>query len=374
MNIEFRDLKKQYNMYKSEIDHAIAEVLAKGVYIGGESVKLLENELAEYVGVKHCITCANGTDALTLVLMAWGLKEGDAVFVPDFTFFATAEAPALLGATPVFVDVDEQTFNMDPSKLEAEILKVLAEGNLNPRVIIPVDLFGLPANYPEIEKIASKYNLLVLEDGAQGFGGSIDGRRACSFGHAATTSFFPAKPLGCYGDGGAIFTNDDELAELLNSLKVHGKGQDKYDNIRLGVNSRLDTIQAAILRVKLKAFKSHELVDVNKIAEFYNDKLKGLFELPYIPDGFYSSYAQYTIKFENKTQRDSAQQFLKSKNIPTMIYYVKNMSEQSIFIYDSSGETKTNTLNDRVLSLPIHPYLCEDEVNTITKTLNLFLK
>lgn len=372
MNIEFRDLKKQYNQYKSEIDDAIADVLAKGTYIGGEPVKLLEQELAEYVGVKHCITCANGTDALSLVLMAWGVKEGDAVFVPDFTFFATAEAPASLGATPIFVDVDEQTFNMDPIKLEAEILKVLEEGKLIPKVVIPVDLFGLPANYPQIEKLALKYNLLVLEDGAQGFGGSINGKRACSFGHAATTSFFPAKPLGCYGDGGAIFTNDDDLAELLNSLKVHGKGTDKYDNVRLGVNSRLDTIQAAILRVKLKAFVEHEVEAINKIAALYSKNLNGLFETPFIPEGYFSSYAQYTIKFENETQRNAVQQLLAAEGIPTMVYYPKNMNEQSVFKEISSKNIKANSLNKRVLSLPIHPYLNEDEVNGVTTILKSF--
>lgn len=372
MNIEFRDLKKQYNQYKPEIDDAIADVLAKGTYIGGEPVKLLEQELAEYVGVKHCITCANGTDALSLVLMAWDVKQGDAVFVPDFTFFATAEAPALLGATPIFVDVDEQTFNMDPRKLEAEILKVLEEGKLNPKVVIPVDLFGLPANYPEIENIALKYNLLVLEDGAQGFGGSINGKRACSFGHAATTSFFPAKPLGCYGDGGAIFTNDDDLAELLNSLKVHGKGTDKYDNVRLGVNSRLDTIQAAILRVKLKAFVEHEVEAINKIAALYSKNLNGLFETPFIPEGYFSSYAQYTIKFENETQRNAVQQLLAAEGIPTMVYYPKNMNEQSVFKEISSKNIKANSLNKRVLSLPIHPYLNEDEVNGVTTILKSF--
>lgn len=372
MNIEFRDLKKQYNRYKSEIDDAIADVLAKGTYIGGEPVKLLEQELAEYVGVKHCITCANGTDALSLVLMAWDVKQGDAVFVPDFTFFATAEAPALLGATPIFVDVDEQTFNMDPRKLEAEILKVLDEGKLNPKVVIPVDLFGLPANYPEIENIALKYNLLVLEDGAQGFGGSINEKRACSFGHAATTSFFPAKPLGCYGDGGAIFTNDDDLAELLNSLKVHGKGTDKYDNVRLGVNSRLDTIQAAVLRIKLKAFIEHEVEAVNKVAAIYSQNLNGLFETPFIPEGYFSSYAQYTIKFENETQRNAVQQLLAAEGIPTMVYYPKNMNEQSVFKEISSKNIKANSLNKRVLSLPIHPYLNEDEVNGVTTILKSF--
>ena len=284
MNIEFRDLKAQYNKYKTEIDSGIQEVLNNANFIGGKEVGILEQRLAEYVGVRHCITCANGTEAMTLVMMAWDIKEGDAVFVPDFTFFSTGEVVSYCGATPIFVDVDRDTFNIDPVKLEKAIQKVIAEGKLTPKVIIPVDLFGLPAYYDEIDKIASKYNLKVLEDGAQGFGGSINGKRACSFGDVATTSFFPAKPLGCYGDGGSIFTDNDELAELIGSLKVHGKGENKYDNVRIGVNSRLDTIQAAILNVKLTAFIEHELDDVNRVYRLYTEKLKEFVETPVIPE------------------------------------------------------------------------------------------
>lgn len=373
MTIEFRDLKRQYQTNKNEIDQAIADVLKSGTFIGGEPVKKLEKELADYVGVKHCITCANGTDALTLVLLAWGIGEGDAVFVPDFTFFATAEVVAYAKATPIFIEVDERTFNMDPHKLENAIQEVISKGELNPKVIIPVDLFGLPANYPEIEQIASKYGLLVLEDGAQGFGGHINGKRACSFGHAATTSFFPAKPLGCYGDGGAIFTNDDELAELLNSLKVHGKGKDKYDNVLIGMNSRLDTIQAAILLVKLKAFIEHEVEDVNKIASIYNRELNGIVETPYIPEGYYSSYAQYTIKLQNKEARDKLQDFLKAQEIPTMVYYSKKMSEQTVFIDYKVEEYETDNLTERVLSLPMHPYLKDENLQEILKNIQLML-
>ena len=373
MTIEFRDLKRQYQTNKNEIDQAIADVLKSGTCIGGEPVKKLEKELADYVGVKHCITCANGTDALTLVLLAWGIGEGDAVFVPDFTFFATAEVVAYAKATPIFIEVDERTFNMDPHKLENAIQEVISKGELNPKVIIPVDLFGLPANYPEIEQIASKYGLLVLEDGAQGFGGHINGKRACSFGHAATTSFFPAKPLGCYGDGGAIFTNDDELAELLNSLKVHGKGKDKYDNVLIGMNSRLDTIQAAILLVKLKAFIEHEVEDVNKIASIYNRELNGIVETPYIPEGYYSSYAQYTIKLQNKEARDKLQDFLKAQEIPTMVYYSKKMSEQTVFIDYKVEEYETDNLTERVLSLPMHPYLKDENLQEILKNIQLML-
>lgn len=375
--MQFRDLKTQYNQYKTSIDSAIQDVLDSGQYISGLQVKELEKELAEYVGVKHCITCANGTDALSLVLMAWDVKEGDAVFVPDFTFFSTGEVVSFNGATPVFVDVDDKTFNLDPERLKQSIEKVNAEGNLNPRVVIPVDLFGLPANYNGIEKIAKEYDLLVLEDGAQGFGGNINGKMACSFGDAATTSFFPAKPLGCYGDGGAIFTNNDETAELLRSYSVHGKGGNKYDNVRIGVNSRLDTIQAAILQVKLHAFKEHELDGVNKAYEMYNEKLVGVVQTPIIPEGYYSSFAQYTIKLKSKEQRDALQIKLKENDIPSMIYYIKPMHSQKAFgnlTFDEEDFPVTNILCDTVLSLPMHPYLKEEEIASVCNVIIEFIK
>ena len=374
--MEFRDLKTQYQTYKSEIDHAIQNVLTNANFIGGNEVKELEQQLSEYVGVKHCVTCANGTEAMTLVLMAWGIKEGDAIFLPNFTFFSTGEVVSFSGATPIFVDVDRDTFNLDIAKLEEAIIKTIEEGKLTPKVIIPVDLFGLPANYPEIQKVADKYNLSVLEDGAQGFGGVIEGKRACSFGNAATTSFFPAKPLGCYGDGGAIFTNDDNLADLLNSLKVHGKGSNKYDNVRIGVNSRLDTIQAAILKVKLEAFIKHEVEDVNRVARFYNEKLKGVVETPFIPEGFSSSFAQYTIKLKSNEERNNLQAKLKEENIPSMIYYVKPMHEQEAFSdleYDHKEFQITNELSETVLSLPMHPYLTEQEVEQVCNVIKEFL-
>lgn len=374
--MEFRDLKTQYQTYKDEIDTAIQKVISNANFIGGNEVKELELQLSKYTGAKHTITCANGTEALSLVLMAWGIKEGDAVFLPDFTFFSTGEVVSFVGATPIFVDVDRNTFNIDTKKLEQAIIKTMEEGKLSPKVIIPVDLFGLPANYPEILKIAQKYNLLVLEDGAQGFGGSIDGKRACSFGDAATTSFFPAKPLGGYGDGGAIFTDDDNLAELLQSLKVHGKGSNKYDNVRIGVNSRLDTIQAAILQVKLKAFDKHEVTDVNRVASHYNERLKDVVEIPYIPEGYVSSFAQYTIKLKNKTERDNLQNKLKEENIPSMVYYVKPMHKQEAFEnleYIEEDFIVTNELCDTVLSLPMHPYLSEAEVDQVCKVIIEFM-
>jgi dTDP-4-amino-4,6-dideoxygalactose transaminase len=375
--MEFRDLKAQYDKYKNEIDSAIQEVLNNTNFIGGKEVNTLEQRLAEYVGVKNCITCANGTEAMTLLMMAWDIKEGDAVFVPDFTFFSTGEIVSFRGATPIFVDVDKDTFNIDTVKLEKAINKVLEEGKLTPKVIIPVDLFGLPADHIEIERIAKEYNLRVLEDAAQGFGGSINDKKACSFGDAATTSFFPAKPLGCYGDGGAIFTNDDELAKLLNSLKIHGKGDNKYDNVRIGVNSRLDSIQAAVLNVKMTAFIEHELEDVNRVYRLYTEKLKGVVETPIIPDGYVSSFAQYTIKLNSKEERDSLQAKLKQEGIPSMVYYVKPMHRQGAFaeyLYDECDFEVTNMLCETVLSLPMHPYLNEYDVNIIMKIIKSHMR
>lgn len=375
--MQMRDLQLQYQKYKHEIDTSIQEVLLRANFIEGKEVQELEEQLAHYVGVKHCVTCANGTEAMTLVMMAWGIKEGDAVFVPDFTFFSTGEIVSFCGATPVFVDVCEDTFNIDTNKLELAIIKTIEEGKFVPKVIIPVDLFGLPADHFEIEKIAKKYSLLVLEDGAQGFGGNINGRKACSFGDAATTSFFPSKPLGCYGDGGAIFTDSDDLAELLQSLKIHGKGKHKYDNVRIGVNSRLDTIQAAVLQVKLKAFIHHELEDVNLIFKLYNETLNGIVQTPVIPKGYNSSFAQYTIKLNNKEQRDSLQMYLEKNGIPSGVYYIKPMHKQSAFSYlkyDDNDFEVANSLCETVLSLPIHPYMGKADVERISNLIKQKIK
>lgn len=362
--MEFRDLKKQYKIIKQDIHTSIQEVMENTNFISGTQVAELEKALAEYVEVKHCVTCANGTDALQLVLMAWGIGEGDAVFVPDFTFFSSAEVIAAVGATPVFVDVEEETFNISPASLEDAICHVVEEGKWNPKVIIAVDLFGLPANYPEIQKLADRYQLKILEDGAQGFGGSILGKRACGFGDAGTTSFFPAKPLGCYGDGGAIFTDDDETAKILCSLRVHGKGEDKYDNVCIGMNSRLDTMQAAILQVKLRAFAEYELANVNEAAKNYHELLAGVnCKVPVVPEGYLSSWAQYTILLPDEKERDIVQLKLKEQGIPSMIYYKKAMHEQVVF-QDVKQYTDLGTASDlckRVLSLPIHPYLELDE-------------
>ena len=328
--MEFRDLKKQYQVLREEMDRAVLDAMASGAYIMGPQVKELERQLAEYVCVKHCLTCANGTDALILALKAWGIGPGDAVFVPDFTFFSSAEVVPLEGAEPVFVDVCEDTFNIDASDLERAVKEVLSEGRLCPRVVVAVDLFGLPADYEAIRAVADRYGLLVLEDGAQGFGGTIGEKRACSFGDIATTSFFPAKPLGCYGDGGAVFTDNDEWAALIASYRVHGKGAFKYDNVRIGLNSRLDTVQAAILQVKLKAFVDYELEAVNAVAARYTELLQGL-ATPVIPKRYYSSWAQYTIRFASREERDDVQSALKAEGIPAMVYYPKPLHLQTAF-------------------------------------------
>lgn len=372
--MEFRDLKRQYIALKTQIDAGIAEVLEQGRFISGPQVTELETNLANYVGVKHCITCANGTDALTLALKVWSVGEGDAVFVPDFTFFSSGECPALEGAAPIFVDVEEDTYNMDPEKLEAAILRVLSEKKYVPKAVVTVDLFGLCANYTEIRPICEKYGLLLLEDGAQGFGGSIDGKRACSFGDIATTSFFPAKPLGCYGDGGAVFTDNDEWASLLRSLTVHGKsGNDKYNNIRVGMNSRLDTLQAAILLPKLEAFKNYEFDDINKAAALYTERLSGSsLGLPFVPAGYTSSWAQYTVRLPAGVDRAQLMKYLKEENIPTMVYYIKPMHLQGAFTDSDSSIADcpvTEMLSGCVLSLPIHPYMEKEAIDTVCERL-----
>lgn len=373
--MQFRDLKKQYEVLKEDIDAAVIKVMTDCNFISGKQVVELEEELAKYVGVKHCVSCANGTDALSMMMMAWDIKHGDAVFVPDFTFFASGEVVSFEGATPVFYDVQDDTFNADLESLEKAILEVKNEGKLTPRAIIAVDLFGQPADYTNLEQLAKKYDLLLLEDGAQGFGGMIGDRRACSFGDAATTSFFPAKPLGCYGDGGAIFTNDDKVAEYLKSIRVHGKGSFKYDNVRIGWNSRLDTIQAAVLQVKLKAFEEYEVERVNEAANRYTELLNDVVKTPFVPQNFYSSWAQYTIQLESEEQRDALQAHLKEKGIPTMVYYPKPMHKQGAFEGNTVYVECTNTekLCKTVLSLPMHPYLETEDIEKVTQSIKAFL-
>ena len=372
--MQFRDLKKQYEVLKDEIDTCVRSVCTNASFISGPQVTELEHQLADYVGAKHCITCGNGTDAITLAIRAWGLGKDDAVFVPDFTFFSSGECPADEGCTCVFVDVDPDTYNMDPDRLEEAIKRVISEGIYAPKAVVAVDLFGQPAEYDRIQKICRKYELYLLEDGAQGFGGSINRRKACSFGDISTTSFFPAKPLGCYGDGGAVFTDNDEWAALIRSYAVHGKsGDDKYNNIRIGLNSRLDTIQAAILQVKLKAFMDHELDDINAVAGMYMDEFskrdpEKKIVLPVIKQGYISSWAQFTILLPEGTDRAGLQKSLKESDIPTMVYYMKPMHTQGAFEGTYSGKAQcpvTEGVCSRVLSLPIHPYMTEEQVREV---------
>ncbi len=378
--MQFRDLTKQYAVLKPRIDEAMMSVAASAHFISGPEVKELEKTLAEYVGVKHCITCANGTDAITIAMRAWGVGKGDAVFVPDFTFFSSGECPADEGATPIYVDVDPRTYNIDPVKLEEAVRKVIAEGIYHAKAVVAVDLFGLPADYPAIQAICRKYDLLLLEDGAQGFGGSMDGKRACSFGDISTTSFFPAKPLGCYGDGGAIFTDNDEWADLIRSICVHGKDTSKpndpnakYNNIRLGKNSRLDTIQAAILLPKFHAFVEDELAAVNRVAAWYTEGLKDTaLILPEIKEGFTSSWAQYTVQLPAGVDRKELQAKLKAAGIPSMVYYAKPMHCQGAFAGTDSAKADcpiTEKLCATVLSLPLDPYKDKAEVEFVVSEL-----
>ena len=332
VRMEFRDLKRQYAIIKDRVDYNIAKVIESTCFIGGQMVDALEDELAMFIDSKHCITCANGTDALLIALMAWGIGKNDAVFVPDFTFFSSGEVVSTLGATPIFVDVRKDTFNIDAKSLEEQIRATIEAGRLNPKAIIAVDLFGQTAEYDEIANIGKKYGLYILEDGAQGFGGRIGNKMACSFGDIATTSFFPAKPLGCYGDGGAIFTNNDEWAEVMRSIKVHGKGTNKYDNVRIGMNSRLDSIQAAVLNAKLPVFINEELINEQEIAYKYTQQLKDIVKTPVILNNYISSWAQYTIKLDDRQIRDGLQLSLRKEGVPTMIYYSKPMHRQKAFM------------------------------------------
>lgn len=366
--MEFVDLKKQYRELKDEMDAAVLGAMGAADFILGRDVKELEGQLAEYAGRKHCVSCANGTDALILALMAYGVGKGDGVFVPTFTFYASAEAVASTGATPIFVDVDSRTFNLCPESLAKAAERVKREGRLRPGAVMAVDLFGQPADYQAIDAIAAEYNLLVVEDGAQGFGGSVKGKRACSFGDISTTSFFPAKPLGCYGDGGAVFTDEDKVKDTLESLRAHGKGRDKYDNVRLGLNSRLDTVQAAVLKVKLRAFREFELKRRQEIAAGYGERLAGAVETPHLLSGFSSGYAQYSILAENEAQRDRIQEALKELGIPSMIYYKKPMHRQTVFRNNLSaywGFPQAEKLSETILSLPMHAYLSDSEMEAV---------
>jgi dTDP-4-amino-4,6-dideoxygalactose transaminase len=371
--IAFIDLQAQRRRIDGRIRAAIDAVLTHGQYILGPEVKRLEDQLAAYSGVKHAIGCSSGTDALVLALMALEVKPGDAVFVPSFTFAATAEAVALVGATPVFVDCVEATFNLDSRSLEAAVDMIRKGGAFRPVGVIGVDMFGQPADYDAVEKVASKHDLWVLADAAQSYGAKYNNRRVGAVGRIATTSFFPAKPLGCYGDGGAMFTDDDNLAALMRSILFHGKGGDKYDNVRIGMNGRLDTLQAAILIEKIKIF-DEEIEARDAIAARYSKALGDVVQAPEIIAGSTSVWAQYTILVN---RRDAVVAALKAQGVPTAIYYPRHLAQQTAYKQypvAPGGLAVSDRLSQRVLSLPMHPYLDHETQNRIVGAVTSALK
>jgi dTDP-4-amino-4,6-dideoxygalactose transaminase len=358
--VPFIDLAAQRRRLGKSVDEAVSRVLTHCQFINGPEVTQFEGALAAFSGAKHVVSCASGTDALLMVLMAKGVGRGDAVFCPSFTFCATGEAVALTGATPVFVDVDEATFNMDANSLKRGIATAI-ECGLQPRAVIPVDLFGQSADHDAIGRVAGAEGMFVLDDAAQAFGASYRGRRLGTFGLVTATSFFPAKPLGCFGDGGAIFTDDAELAETLRSIRVHGQGSDKYDNVRLGLTGRLDTLQAAILIEKLKIFED-EIAVRNVVAERYARGLGNIVSVPRLASGCTSVWAQYTIRLPKGSDRDAFAAALKAQGIPTAIYYPKSMHQQTAyrdFPVADGGVPISEALSDDVISLPMHAYLDE---------------
>lgn len=366
--VPFVDLAAQRRRLGTSIDDAVSRVLNHCQFINGPEVAALEAALAKFSGAKHVVSCASGTDALLMVLMAKNVGRGDAVLCPSFTFCATGEAVALTGATPVFVDVDESTFNMDPASLKRGIATAKQRG-LKPVAVIPVDLFGQPADHDAIAAIAEAEGLFVLDDAAQGFGASYKGRKVGTFGLATATSFFPAKPLGCFGDGGAIFTDDDALAETLRSIRVHGQGSDKYDNVRLGLTGRLDTVQAAVLIEKLKIFED-EIAARNAVAERYARGLGNVVTVPRVAAGCSSIWACYTIRLPEGTDRNAFADSLKAQGVPTAIYYTKSMHQQTAyrdFPVAEGGLPASESLSDDVISLPVHAYLDEPTQDRVIK-------
>ncbi len=374
-NIPFIDLQAQRRHIGSAMDDAVLSAVHDGKYIMGPQVKELESKLAEFAGAKHCVSCSNGTDALALVLMAKSVRPGQAIFVPSFTFVATAEVVAWLGTKPFFVDVDEDSFNINPDSLKQAIKDATDQG-LEPTGIIAVDLFGQPANYSAIEDIAAAHNMWVMADAAQSFGASRDGKPVGSMGHVTSTSFFPAKPLGCYGDGGAVFTDDDELAEVMVSMRVHGKGTDKYDNVRIGMNGRLDTLQAAILLEKFKVFPD-ELKARQKIADRYNEGLKDVIKTPQLIGNATSAWAQYTLILPENINRDDFAAACKEKGVPTAVYYPIPLSQQKAYAHYptvTGGTSIAEKLSASVISLPMHPYLESDTQDYIINVVKDVLK
>ena len=363
--ISFIDLNAQQASIKEKIDRRIKTVLEHGAYIMGPEGRELEEKLAEFCGAKHVITCSSGTDALLLPLMAQNVGRGDAVFVPSFTFVATAEAVSMLGATPVFVDVLPDTFNMDAHSLKRAVEFAAGQG-LKPRVVIPVDLFGQPADYDALQEVVTEYGLWVLSDSAQGFGSVYKDRRSGTLGRVTATSFFPAKPLGCYGDGGAVFTDDAEMAQVMRSLRVHGKGNDKYDNVRGGMNARLDTIQAAILLEKLAIFPD-EIAARNRVADRYNEALRTIVSVPHVIEDARSVWAQYTVKVA-ATARASIMAALKERGVPSVVYYPTPLHRQTAYAHcpiDPDGLPVSEQLAAQVFSLPMHPYMDDATQDTV---------
>jgi dTDP-4-amino-4,6-dideoxygalactose transaminase len=372
--IPFIDVAAQRRRLGKAIDEATTRVLNHCQFLMGPEVGAFEAELAAFCGAKYALSCSSGTDALVMTLMAKGIGRGDAVLCPTFTFCATAESVALVGATPVLVDVDPETFNIDVASLKSGIATAKAEG-LKPKAVIPVDLFGLPADHDAIAEIAAADKLFILDDAAQGFGGIYKGRAVGTFGHATATSFFPAKPLGCYGDGGAVLTDDEELLAVLKSVRVHGGGSDKYDNVRLGLTARLDTIQAAVLLEKLKIFRD-EIETRNRVAERYSRALKDVATVPVVPDGYTSVWAQYTLRLA-PGKRDDFARALQAEGIPTAIYYAKPLHRQTAyrdFPVAAAGLAVSERLADEVISLPMHAYLDEPTQDRIVDAVKRALR
>lgn len=367
--MQFIDLKAQYAALKPEIDANIQAVLSSAQFIGGGYVKELEAQLAAFTGRRHCITCANGTDALQLAFMAIGVKAGDAVFAPDMTFISSTEPAAMFGAVSVFCDIAPDTYTLCPASLERQIKAVIAEGKYTPKAVVAVDILGNPCDYDAIIPICEKYGLTLIEDAAQSFGASYKGKRACSFGQIATTSFFPAKPLGCYGDGGAVFTDDDAVNDLVSSLCVHGKGPGgKYDNIRIGMNSRLDNLQAGILLPKLKALADYEMDARQAVAGRYSAAFAGVFTTPFVAEGSVSAWAQYALLAKDTEQRDRIIARLTEKGIPNMIYYPTPQHALPVFADEPRYGESFRHADDycaRTFSLPMHPYLTAEEQQTV---------
>ena len=367
--MEFIDLKAQYRALQPAINTGIQKVIEGTRFIGGEEVRLLENRLAAYVGRRYCISCANGTEALQLAFMAYGIGPGDAVFCPDMTFISSVEPAVMLGATPVFCDIQPDTYNLDPVSLEKQVEKVLQEGRLRPRFVVAVDFLGNPADFDAITAICRKYGIILIEDAAQGTGASQNGKKCGSFGDIATTSFFPSKPLGCYGDGGAIFTDDDETAVLLNSLKVHGKGpKGKYDNVRIGLNSRLDTLQAAVLLAKLDALDG-EIAVRQEVAARYDEAFSGRLQVPAITSGSISAYAQYCVLAESPEQREKILSAMKEAQVPSLIYYPNVLHLLDAFApYPEESHPNAEHYARCNFGMPFSPYLTEQDQQRVIET------